>query len=528
MEDILRMPLAVQERMNSTLQLYNQKCKDESKEAMMKDYVAKGENFSKMVYDAFDGTEAKTQEYIRETHAKLKKAFEEFDQSDIQVRVDMCKKEGGKTAAVFVKLGSSTDAKEIAIPQLNYNYAFKCNGKEAPEHMVEWMKREPHYDDTDKKCVIVDKSLFCISGTASGSVFTAGQKLSKEFTVFLVDSTTGWACIGRKKCESLWDTIQQYSAMMAQAMLSALKMAISAAVNVLNYLVSKVVKLNSRVMGSVKSSSKYLFKLKFKALLILVTLVTTGVIAREAVPALITQLGLEPFQEAASLVNTNKVLSQHLVVLPEVIAASIPKQIPAADTVAKDTMLGLGALMTKQLNENVTFFTHVQNVFNFTPKFTDKENKELYDQLKNLTKVPLPRAPPFLPSPSPSSPSPPSDFGGAADKVFRDITVDNPPRGVFTWDFNNNWLVEKIGADNVAKIALVINTSLISYLTLRMTGGDWPTGFSLSKYVVLPGFSTVYNMFATLRRDPAFPAAVEKFVTTAATAAAEEMKSSVT
>ena len=88
--------------------------------------------------------------------------------------------------------------------------------------------------------------------------------------------------------------------------------------------------------------------------------------------------------------------------------------------------------------------------------------------------------------------------------------------------------MEKIGADNVAKIALVINTSLISYLTLRMTGGDWPTGFSLSKYVVLPGFSTVYNMFATLRRDPAFPAAVEKFVTTAATAAAEEMKSSVT
>ena len=531
--NIASMPLAVQERMNSTLEIYTKKCKDDSKEAMMSDYVVRGTNFIEQV-NAFNGDKA-TKEYIQTTYNELKDGFEKFERLDIQVRKDMCRKEVGTSTETssspsvpFVNMDSRTDAKEIAIPQLNYNYTFRCNGEEASETMVEWMKREPHYANaTDKKCVIVDKSLICISGTASGKVFKAGQKLSNEFQVFLVDDTTGWVCIGRKKCESVWDTIRNYSAKIAQAMFAALKMAITASSKVLNVIAGKlltVVKFSGNVLSNVvytaldaiKTATKHLFTLQFKAFLMLVAGVASGLILRAAIPLLIKQLGLEPFTEAASLANTSAVLLKHKDALPAVLLATTNASLAKDNTFAVNALLGASVSMITQLNTSVPFFQYVASVLNIPPKFSDEKNSEL-DKAFNLTNVPaVPEPVPYvLPPPPPPPSQPPANFSNLADNVFSDATKDvqvspSPlPTGGLSQYYE--WLKKKIGEDNLKIIIPLISAAQLAHIGVRLAGGDWTAWLSLIGFIPkLAGLSTpMYTVIETISSNPTIQAAIK-------------------
>lgn len=550
-ENILGMPTAVQERMISTIELYTTKCKDkiknESKEDMMRDYAVRGKNFIMRV-GAFDDKNA-TKEYIQKTYAELAKGFREFEQLDIQVRKDMCRKEMGTSTddassnVPFVHISTSsgtTVEKEIAIPQLNYNYTFTCNGKEAPEHMVEWMKLEPHYANDDKKCVIVDKSLFCISGTASGQVFRAGQRLSNEFEVFLVDSTTGWVCIGRKRCESVWDAILKYSTKIAQAVFEALKMAISAALKILNFLASKLltlVKFSSMLpngvykgLDAIKSATKHLFSLQFKAFLMLIAAGAGGagiglLIGRLNIPALATQLGLNPFFEAASLAKTSAVLLKHKDALPVMYLANTAQVMSTAiaehNTLAVNAMLGTGLAAISQLSTSVPFFEYAANVLNIPPKFTDAQNQELEDALKKISNITIPFSspskPPPLPSPPSQPPSPPSpNFRDLADSVFRDASREEPvspsaPPNMFeSITEYYEWVKNALGG-KTDTIMGIFNVARFSYSLFKLYSGDWTALFPLIGFIPnMQGLSTpVYKVIETISNNPAVQAAVK-------------------
>ena len=542
LENIAGMPLAVQERMNSTLEIYTKKCKDESKEALMSDYVLRGKNFMEQV-NAFDGTKA-TKEYIRDMFNKLDKGFTEFNHLDIQVRKDMCRKEMGTSTDTTtspmlpsVNIGSRTDAKEIAIPQLNYNYTFRCNGEEASETMVEWMKREPHYANaTDKKCVIVDKSLICISGTASGKVFTEGQKLSNEFQVFLVDATTGWACIGRKRCESVWDIVQKYSTKTAQVVFEALKTSISASSKVLKFVEDKFIKLPGgviskvayKILDTIKTSHKHLFTLQFKAFLMLLALTGSGIILRSAIPSLINQLGLQPLAEAASLANTSAVLLKHKDVIPAVVLATTNVSLVKNNTFAVNALLGSSLAMITQLNTSVPFLQYIAGALHIPPKFTDEQNNQLDTALSNLTNVTtVPRSGSeesfILPPPPP--PNPPANFGDLANNVFRNATKDvqvSPkplPTGVLEECYE--WLKEKIGEDNLNMIIPLINAAQVLYIGVLLAGGNWNVLFALNEFIPkLAGLPAhMYTIIKTIRSNPTIQTAIQNTLANAAAAA---------
>jgi hypothetical protein len=337
-----------------------------------------------------------------------------------------------------------SDDKEIAIPQLNYNYTFKCNGKEAPEAMVEWMKREPHYADNEK-CVIVDKSLICISGTASDKVFAAGQKLSNEFQVFLVDAKTGWVCIGRKSCESsVWDTIRNYGEPIAKAVFEGLKMTIRALSNVLNFTADKVAKLPLRyaykTLDYIKTGTKRLFNLQKKAFLMLGFLVGAGIIARELVPGLITSLGLEPFAEAASFADTSAVLLKHKDVLPQVLSETL--RVNNLLDVAPLGLSAFNASMITQLQENVTLYTHVKDAV--IPTLSDK-----------------------------------------TDEVLDSLLTTSTPSQI------------------MSELPRIINPLLLSYLGMRLAGGDWSLFSSSFIPRLAPGiFTVIYNFFKAFISNP--------------------------
>jgi hypothetical protein len=546
--NIVNMSMAVEARMESTLELYERECKQPDKESMVQNYVKEGNVFIQRIHE-FDPKSTTIADMLQ-IHTELDKKFREFEQLDIRVRKDMCRREMGTmttdTAGVALPallVTSAADVKEIAIPQLNYEYNFTCNGKTAPQHMIEWMKREPHYanEDKDDTCIIVDKSLFCIAGSASGEVFKAGQKLANEFEVFLVDGATGWACIGRKRCTSMWDRIKSFGTNIGAAMFEAAKMAIQSALKLLNFLLDKAIKLGEfggniftqavyAALDVGKHASKKLFTLQFTAFVMLVAGVVT--FAPAALPALGDALGISPFFQVAAVANNGAALLQHADALPLLALAVTEKSMagaiaqqhaPAANAMLRTVLLGVS-----QLPVMVPLFQYTADKLGIQPEFTAEQTNQFKNTLATIETALRQESarppPPFLPPPRPSD----AEMSSLVSKFFRGATQDTGvipmenPQTIFGWVKGSyDYVYDKVGADNSKLLIAFANAGLLAYIAFRLWGGDWEALVSLGDF--LPKFPPSFGAMAlsgvagVVSNNPTVQSALTSAITAAAT-----------